>query len=103
MTKYASAPDHAATVERMERDCDRADEAYDRSVQEKIDMEPMSDLGKHLFEQVTIINEGQRIALSLGRQQMARDVLEWAHRNADNLGGTNIESLLAICNKEFKP
>ena len=90
------------------------DYAYDVARQRKVDMEqdqrdgagnpqpPMSDLGKHLFEQMALINDGQRIAAKLGRQQMARDVVGWIHANAHLLGGAPIESLLALCNKELK-
>ena len=46
------------------------DYAYDTARQRKDDMEPtptrepMSDLGKHLFDQMQLVNDGQRIALS---------------------------------------
>lgn len=36
--------------------------------------QPMSDLGKSLFEQAALINEGQRAMLMEGRKQMAREV-----------------------------
>ena len=79
----------------------QSDYEYDKERQRKDDMEPMSDLGKHLFDQMTAINESQRIAMRLGRQQVARDVAAWAARNAEHIKDAQVESLLAICNKEL--
>lgn len=94
-------------------DCDdlpygpgQSDYEYDLHRQRKDDMEPtrepMSPLGQLLFDQMTLVNESQRIALMMGRQQMARDVVGWIHANAHLLGGVPIETLLALCNKELK-
>ena len=63
--------EHAATVERMERDAQRADEAYERSKGDSF----MGDLGKTLFDQMTLVNEMSAQATKIGRQQMARDVV----------------------------
>lgn len=91
MGKYAAKPDHAATVERMERDAQRADEAYDRR-----DMEPMRD------SQVDQITHSQNIARKIGSAQMAVEVYGWAIKYALHLPAPAFNELLAIVSKEPK-
>lgn len=76
MGKYAQAGDHAAAVERMERDCQLADEAYDRSVQEKIDMDPFA---QHLQD------------IALGHAAIAKAGIEAGKRDTIPLRELTIE------------
>lgn len=78
------------------------DYEYDRRVQEAIDMEPMSEIGKQLFEQARLANDMAALHGKIGRQQMAREVLAWVKANASALSASNIEGLLALCNKDLK-
>jgi ribosomal 50S subunit-recycling heat shock protein len=62
-------------------------------------MEPMSDLGNNLFDQVAIINEGQRIAIKLGRQQFALEVARvLGNRNKD--AAAKLAALAELCKRE---
>lgn len=65
--------------------------------------EPMSDLGKQLFESAALTMEAQRISLLLGRQQMAREVMGWAAHHADAIQPHAVTALIALCNKEVQP
>ena len=87
------------------RDCDnlpygpgQSDYEFDKERQRKDDM----DLGKQIFDQAAETNRMAASYLKLVRQQVARDVAAWAARNAEHIKGAQVESLLAICNKELQ-
>ena len=89
--------EHAATVERMERDNDRADEAYERSKGDSF----MSDLGNQIFDQIKETNRMTSEYLKLGRQQMARDVSAIIGSMAARKGPDQIISeIIALCKAE---
>ena len=62
----------------------------------------MTDLVQLIFEQAALTAEAQRISLKMGRSQMASEVLAWIRQNTEGLGGTDIDSLLALCEKELR-
>ena len=106
MTKYASAPEREATVERMERDAQRADEEYDfRSQQESFNRSDfMSDLSKELFSTVDLFNNAARIHIKLGRAQFCEEVRRIiGTASARKPFPEVINELIALCNREVKP
>lgn len=76
MNKYAQPRDSAATVERMERDAERADQEYDRHVQEEIDMGASVKPEGSIFDVAATMARMQAEAYRQVRTQARREALE---------------------------
>lgn len=61
-----------------------------------------SDLGQLLFDQANAANHAAVVHITIGRQQVARDVEAWIKRNTDPATGiAHTETLLALIQKDL--
>lgn len=61
----------------------------------------MDGFAKELFDQMNAINEGQALAMRIGRAQFARDVNGWITRvGVHRFGDIPIGELIEMCRRE---
>ena len=96
-----------STVERMERDNDRADEAYERSKGDDMNAhvaEPFRSAlaamgGGNMFE---LAARSERLAIDLARKQMCNDVLRVLVESKHLSCAQSIQRVVALCAAEAR-
>ena len=86
---------HEATVERMERDNDRADEAYERSKGESF----MSAQPDNIFD---LHARSERLTMDVARKQMGNDILRAMLAAKPNGAQAQVDAVIALCDAEAK-